>query len=115
MTEKEIAKKVWDVIDARIAQIRKRQSESELQGVIEEYAVEIEALCTLSNRIEKILPRPKIKVKKTEKRWVVFVWDSHAKKIKIVAVFSKKGEAMEYYGSGRHILQEIELSTEVEE
>ena len=63
MTEKEIAKKVWGVFDAYREAIC-----GKTVGVFRENA--LTATSQLEQEVEKILPRPKRKVKKTLRRWV---------------------------------------------
>ena len=96
MTEKEeIAKKVWEVIN-------RWDNEDYMPSDFME-------------DIAEILPRPKIKVKKTEKRWLVSAWDEENQRIATVGLFRKKAEAMEHGKSGVHAVQEIITTVEVEE
>ena len=115
MTEKEIAEKVWEVIDARVAQLKKWKSESEIPKVIDEYVVEIEALLGLANRIIKVLPRPKKKVKKTREVWLLVGFDNRLNTLRTDGnIYSTREEAEEAREEWE-IIQRVDISMEVEE
>ena len=60
MTEKELAEKVWEWFDKEV-----------IHCMVDEDGIPYEAgVSHVSGKLEKILPRPKRKVKKTLRRWV---------------------------------------------
>ena len=93
MTDKEIAKKVWYLVD--------------MYG--DEFGVTV-----LVKELEKILPRPKRKVKKTSKVWVVSYWHSEDHHVAVAGTYRSEGAARAGVENDGFV-QEIELSAEVEE
>ena len=66
MTEKEIAEKVWDLLDKQLVSASRT-----FDDTWKEYHLGCrDCLATTMEELEKILPRPKRRVKKTLKRWV---------------------------------------------
>ena len=70
MTEKELAKKIWKAIDISIASCKAVRDTSVDGSLIHESRVELNQMAIVERKLERIIPRPKKKVKKTLTRWV---------------------------------------------
>ena len=117
MTEKEIAKKVWDIIDDVIADRQKWKEEARTIEDKVQYEAEMLGVCVVEARIKKILPRPKRKVKKTVKRWTIALWKEDEGEIHSYGAYRTKSEAEKWlFGEEKEgTVVEYELSVEVEE
>ena len=109
MTEKETAEKVWGLLDKQL--LSASRTFDVTRTVYRKGSRDY--LATTMDELEKILPRPKRKVKKIEKRWVVSYWSKEYQRVfERGSPFDKEEEARSYLGEGE-TLTEIEISAEV--
>lgn len=109
MNEKEIAKKIWTIFDDYRKAVDCRCDDDEFKRLAPV------AISQIERAVERILPRPKKKVKKTMKMWICANWNVIEKVVYPTGLYTVRDEALEAKKKYGGSMTEIEVFVEVEE
>lgn len=108
MTEKEIAEKVWDLLDKQLVSASRT-----FDDTWKEYHLGCrDCLATTMEELEKILPRPKRKVKKT--KWVNIYQDDDNESYLVSPLHDNEDEAQHASKGDDAFIDRVTVTFEVE-